>query len=282
MQVPTEITIYLSAVLFLLGACVASFVTCMADRYVAPKRQKRNDWVAGTKPQSFKMGTRELLFGRSKCDTCGSTLGVLDLVPIFSYIFLGGRCRKCGAKIPARCLMAELTGGLAYAAIFLKFGYSFVTLEYLLLFPALLGLSLVDLDIMEIPDGLLIYMGVVFLVFLYPHGGYLARAKEALIASLAFGGGLLLISLLLDRILGRETLGGGDIKLIYILAHFTGVWCGLLTIFCSCIFGLLTVLTGGRRKKNKEFPFGPSIAAAGGLALLFGQELVDLYLSLIL
>ncbi len=252
--------IYLGIILFVLGACMGSFVTCAADRYLAKE---------------------SVISGRSHCPVCGKTLGVLELIPIFSYLFLRGRCRHCGAPIPLRCLMTELLSAFAYAAVFFRFGLSFVTAEYLLLFTALLAVALIDQDSMEIPDGLLLFAVAVFAIFFYPHGGWEARAKDALFASLLIGGGVLLLSLLMDFLLKKESLGGGDIKFFFVLALFTGLWQGILMLLIACIVGLLCALAS-RGGKQREFPFGPAISVAAFVTLLVGQELIDLYLSLIL
>ncbi len=261
-QLPFAANIYLSILLFFLGACMGSFVTCAADRYVAKK---------------------SVLHGRSICPVCGHTLSALELVPIFSYLFLKGKCRKCGAPIPVRCFFTELCMGLLYLATFLRYGFGFVTLEYLLLFSALLAVALIDYDTMEIPDGLTFFGLMVFVAFLYPHSGSVAamtaRAKDGLFGALAYGGGMLVLSLLLDLVLKRETLGGGDVKLFGMLGLFTGLKCGLLMLLLSCITGLFLALSV-RNGKKKEFPFGPAIAIAAIFTLLAGQDIIQWYLML--
>lgn len=257
LQLPSAIFIYVSVIVFLLGACIGSFVTCASDRYVAKE---------------------SVLRGRSHCPVCGKTLGFWELIPIFSFLFLGGRCRKCGSPIPVRCFFTELCTGLLYLVTFLRYGFGLTTLEYLLLFSALLAVALIDRDTMEIPDGLLLFGFVVYVAFLYPHGNTVSRAWEGLIAALIYGGGMLVLSLLMDRVLGRESLGGGDVKMFALLALFTGLAGGLLMLLISCILGLLFALSLGKGKK--PFPFGPSIAIAAMFTLLVGQDLIEMYLSL--
>lgn len=259
-QLPLAAHIYLAVLLFLLGACMGSFLTCAAGRYAKKE---------------------SVLKGRSHCDACGCKLGPLELIPIVSYLCLRGRCRKCGAPIPPRCLFAEAVTGLVYLAVYVRYGFGFVTLEYLLLFSALIAVALIDADTMEIPDGLVLFCAVVYAAFLYPHGGYEARARDGLLGAAVYGGGILLLSLLMDRALGRETLGGGDVKLFAVLGLYTGLARGLLMILLSCIGGLVFAYTV-RAGRKKEFPFGPAIAAAAIAVLLVGQEIVELYLSLIL
>ncbi len=262
-DLPLAADIYLAVLLFLFGACMGSFVTCAADRYVAKE---------------------SVLRGRSKCPVCGHTLSALELVPIFSWLFLRGRCRKCGAPIPVRCFFTELLGGLAFAAIYLRYGFGFITLEYMAIFCALLAIALIDYDTMEIPDGLTVFIFAVFVLFLYPHSGSVGamteRAKSGLFGALAYGGGLLVLSLVMDLLLGKETLGGGDVKLFAALGLCTGLAGGLLLVLVSCVGGLLVALSV-RKGKKKEFPFGPAISAAAVFVLLIGEDFVNWYLSLI-
>lgn len=258
-ELPLSADIYIAVLLFCFGACMGSFLTCAADRYVRKE---------------------SVLRGRSRCDSCGSRLGFFELIPILSYVCLRGRCRKCGARIPPRCLFAELFAALMYFGVYVRFGFGFVTLEYLLLFSALFALALIDLDTMEIPDGLILFGLAVYVAFLYPHGDYLARAKDGLLGAAVYGGGILLISFLMDFALGKETLGGGDVKLFALLGLYTGLKRGLLMLLISCVAGLIFAAVRGDKKK--EFPFGPAIAFAAIVTLVVGQEILDLYLSLIL
>jgi len=119
----------------LLGAVLASFVGCAVARSLAG--------------QSF-------LTGRSRCDSCGHVLGPFELVPIFSWLRQKGRCRWCGAKIPARCPITEGLTAAAFGAFVWRYGVSLQTLEYLIFTLILLAVALVDWDTGFIPDGLLL------------------------------------------------------------------------------------------------------------------------------
>lgn len=261
-DLPLAVDVYIGIMLFVLGAVMGSFINCAADRYC----RKQSVWR-----------------GRSHCDSCGATLTVIDLVPILSYLFLRGKCRRCGAKIPPRCLVTELLVAIIYALTYALYGCSFVTLEYIALFSALIALSLVDLDTMEIPDGLLLFCAAVFAAFVYLHGQgvdqMLDRLKDGVIGAVVYGGGMLTISLIMDRVLGRESMGGGDIKLFAVLGLFAGLVRGLLLLLIACIVGIISAYASGN--KNNAFPFGPCISGAAIITLLVGQQVVNQYLSLL-
>ena len=165
MPIETALWIYVLVLAFLCGACAGSFVNCAADRYAA-------------KQSIFR--------GRSHCPVCGHTLGILDLFPIVSYIFLRGKCRHCGAKIPVRCLITELCGGLLFLTAAMRFGVSFQTLEYCLLFAALFAVALIDFDTMEIPDGIHLFGIFVFILCrVVDDGDALSHTKSYLLRTLS-------------------------------------------------------------------------------------------------
>ena len=98
-----------------------------------------------------------------------------------------------------------------------------------------------------------------------------------------FGGGLLAISLVLDRAMGRETLGGGDIKLVGVAGLYLGLTGTLFMLIIACLCGLIyNYLFNKSSEKGSAFPFGPWLAAASAMMLLFGQPLVDMYMALLI
>ena len=119
------LTVYAAVICFALGAALGSFLNCMAWRIV------HNESV---------------LKGRSHCAVCGHVLGAADLVPVFSYLFLKGKCRYCGKTISPRYMLAEVVSGIAFVLCFLRFGLSFRTVQAMVLFCILFALSLVDLE----------------------------------------------------------------------------------------------------------------------------------------
>ena len=104
-----------------------------------------------------------------------------------------------------------------------------------------------------------------------------------LVAALIFGGGLLILSLVMDRILKRDSLGGGDIKLFFVVGLYLGIAATLFSLLLACVLGLVFAFLRKRigNSKNEQIPFGPSIAAAAAVMLLFGDPMVRWYLGLI-
>ena len=256
------ILIYSCCVAAVLGAVLGSFLNCAAYRIAHG--------------ESF-------LRGRSRCPACGHTLGVPDLVPVFSWLFLRGRCRYCGKKVSVRYLLTELFFALVTVVCLLRFDLTVVCLRNWIFLCCLFCLSLVDLESYEIPDGCLIIAAVVWLIAQPFTGMSWKEAGFHLLAAVVFGGGLLLISLLLDSILKKDTLGGGDIKLYFVVGLYLGFAATLFSLLLACVLGLLFAFLRKTFGKaiGEPIPFGPSIAAAAAVMLLYGDPLVRWYLGLI-
>lgn len=223
--------------------------------------------------------------GRSHCADCGHTLAAADLVPLFSYLFLGGKCRYCGRKISPRYPIAEAVCGLVFVSFVLRFGFTLQTLEYCILGFALFVLSLVDLDTCIIPDRFLVAGAANFVVFTCVLSENIGKSLlDGLVGGLALSVPMLLLVLLADRVLGRESMGGGDIKLLFVLGLYTGPARGLLLLILACFIGLLFALVPaahGRDAENpRAIPFGPALALAAWVVLLFGAPFIQWYLGL--
>ena len=252
--------IYCGVVALLLGAVFGSFLNCAAWRISHGE---------------------SVLRGRSHCPDCGHVLGAGDLVPILSWLFLRGRCRYCGKKIPARYPLTEAVFALLTLLCLLRFDLSWLCLRNWILLCCLFCLSLTDLECMIIPDVCLIIAAAVWVIFLPLTGMGWPAVRGGLLAGLIFGGGLLGLSLLMDRILKRDSLGGGDIKLFAVLGLYLGIVGTLFMTVLACLLGLLfAVLRRGRGGGSEPFPFGPAIAAAGTVMLLCGEPLIQWYTGL--
>lgn len=251
------LTIYLCVWLFVAGAVLGSFVDCAVWR-----------WAHG-----------EAMFrGRSHCGACGHTLSALELVPVFSYLFSRGKCRHCGADIPAECLWAELAGGIGFACFGVGFGLSLELAQWLILGTLLLAVALTDGAKQLIPDKLLLAMAANRAVWLLILRQPLWETVKGMLISCIVPAALLAFVLLAEKLWKKEAMGGGDIKLLLALALSLSWPELLLTLLLGCVLGIIVSVAGRNRG---PFPFGPSLAAAAVLAACFGAPLVDWYLGLL-
>ena len=252
--------IFCVVVAALLGAVAGSFLNCAAWRIV--------------RGESF-------IRGRSHCATCGHPLGPMELIPVLSWVIQRGRCKWCGENVSARYPLTELGFALITVLCLLRFDLTPLCLRNFLFLCVLFLLTLTDLENMIIPDGchiaaVLIWLGALPFTFT----GW-RDALMHVLAGLVFGGALLGVSLLMDKIMGRDTLGGGDIKLFAVVGLYLGFAGTLFCVMLACVLGLLfqAVL---RRKDGGAFPFGPAIAAAAAVMLFCGEPLIGWYTSLIM
>ena len=250
------ITVYCCTVAALLGACTGSFLGCLAWRTVHGE---------------------SVLRGRSHCDVCGHTLGVRDLVPVFSYLFSGGKCRYCGAKLSDRHVWGEAVSGAVFVTLLLRYDISLQTLEAWLLACVLLACAFADLEGYIIPDRFIAAGVVLFAVTLFIEPEPVHRLTDGLLGGVGVGGGLLLLSLYMDKHMKRETLGGGDIKLLFLTGLFFGWKGNLLCLTLACVAGIVWGLAGKRR--GEAIPWGPSIAIGAWITALAGQPFINWYLG---
>ncbi len=258
MPYPPVFTAYVTFLFALTGAVMGSFLNCWAMRYAKGERYPR---------------------GRSACPRCGHVLSALELVPVLSWLALRGRCRHCHERISVRYPVTELLGAGLFVSAFLRFGLTLYTAELVLLFAVLMLLSFIDYDTMELPGAPMVVALVLWCAFLLTHPDWKSRAVRGVLTALAVGAAILAISLLMDKLLGRESMGGGDIKLYALVTLYLGPWPTLLTVIISCLLGLVFALLF--KRKDNPFPFGPSISLAAALTLLFGGPVIDWYAGLI-
>ena len=253
------ITCYFVFLALLLGACMGSFLNCMAWRIV------HNESVSK---------------GRSHCDICGHVLGIGDLIPVVSYLMHRGRCRYCGAKLSPVHVIAEIISAVLFAAVLLKFDISLQALEYVLFVCLLMACSFADLEGRIIPDRFIIAGLFVRIGFFVILNDPVRVALDDLIGGVGIAGLLLLVVLVFEKIKGVEAMGGGDIKLIFMTGIFLGWKVNLLCLLIACIIGIVFGLVFRYDNKDRAFPWGPSIALAAVICMLFGNEAIELYMGL--
>ena len=255
------ITVYCCVLAAVLGACMGSFLGCMAWRVV----HGESVWK-----------------GRSHCDVCGHVLAPRDLIPVVSYLASGGKCRYCGAKLSARHVWGELVSAAVFVTLLLKYDISLQALEALLLACILLASAFADLEGYIIPDRFPAAGIVLFLVSLLWAEKPLENLLNGAIGGLAVAGGLWLFVLAAEKLLKKEAMGGGDLKLLFVTGLFLGWKGNLFCLVLACLIGIVWGVAAARRKKESgPIPWGPSIALAAWAAALFADRFFDWYLGLL-
>ena len=211
---------------------------------------------------------------RSHCMTCGHTLSWYELFPLFSYIFLGGKCRHCKSHISAQYPIVEGANGLMYVILYLAGGISVETILYCLCSSALLALSVIDWRTKEIPIGFNIFILLLGLVRLITD---LGNWSQYVIGLFAVSGFLFLIEII-SR--GRG-IGGGDIKLMAATGLLLGWQLNIIAFLLGCVLGSIIHLTlMAMKKADRVLAFGPYLSMGVYIAMIWGERLVSWYLSM--
>ena len=248
----------LAVLYFIAGTVSASFFLCIGGRIA-----QNEDWIRG----------------RSRCDVCCHPLGARDLIPLVSWILLKGRCRYCKAKISVSCWIFELLLGIGSVLALQVYGPGMESLRWMVLSGLLLGLSAVDLKRYEIPDGFIL-AGILFWLVTVPFAkeGPADALRQGLLGGVLIAGGMLGTAGLMELLTGRECLGGGDVKLLFMTGLYLGPACGFFSLILSCLSGTVFAAVSGRSK----IPFGPFISFAVCVSLLFGRQAVLWYSGFLL
>ena len=227
-------TLYL-IVFFIFGLLMGSFLTVVGSRI--PKKEN-------------------FVNSRSYCDKCHHQLSFLDLIPIVSYLCLGGRCRYCKAKIDDLSSFMELFTGILFALSYYVFGFSLDLLIALGIISMLIIISVTDINYLIIPDEVLIFFAGYFIIIYALQGG-------VVLALINIAYGLLLffimymIMIIGNFIFKKETMGGGDVKMMFVFGLLVHPLLGLFVIFIASLLALPVSLIMYYSKKQRLVPFGP-------------------------
>ncbi len=267
----------------LLGLLVGSFLNVVV--YRLPKMLLR-DWQAQAReilslPAEADKQTFNLILPNSSCPHCAHEIKPWENIPIVSWLFLRGKCSACKAPISTRYPLVELTCGLLSAYVAWHFGFTWQTGSMLLLTWGLLAMSLIDADHQLLPDVLvlpLLWIGLMVNQF-----GLFASPADALWGAIAGYLSLWSVYWLFKLVTGKEGMGYGDFKLLAMLGAWGGWQILPLTILLSSLVGaVLGVIM--LRLRNAEtstpIPFGPYLAIAGWIALLWGEQITASYLQI--
>ena len=274
---------------FLLGLIVGSFLNVVIYRLpVMLKRSWKSECQAflaeeeGRARSENKEDTQafNLNTPRSRCPQCGHAITVWENIPVISYLFLRGRCAECKTAISLRYPAIELLTAILTLACAWHFGVSIEAAFAILLSWALIALAFIDLDEQYLPDS--ITLPFLWLGLLLNTQNLFTDLESAVIGAAA--GYLILWSvyMLFKQLTGKEGMGFGDFKLLAML----GAWLGwqmlpviiLLSSLVGAVIGIL-LIAGNRHQRGIPIPFGPFLAAAGWIALLWGETINQAYLQ---
>jgi leader peptidase (prepilin peptidase) / N-methyltransferase len=241
---------------------------------------------------------------RSRCPQCKKPIAGRDNIPLLSYVLLGGRCRHCKKKIPIRYPVIEGLTAAISGLIYLKFGIGLEWAVYLMFCSALIALAFIDADHRILPDFITLnglWAGIVISLFLLIPGPLVARILHAagfmnpssrfvsFVSSLvgaAIGGGLLwAVREAYFRVRGVEGMGFGDVKMMAMVGAFLGTPLTLLTIMTGSVLGSaigILMMRFAGKDREYELPFGTFLSFGAILAVLYGNEIIRLYLNLMM
>lgn len=272
-------------VTFAFGLLVGSFLNVVILRLpVMLEREWRQQAREVLGEPAEPAGDRfDLISPGSHCPACGRRIRAWENIPVLSWIALRGRCRGCGATIGARYPLVELITAVLSATAAWHFGWGAELAGALLLTWSLVALSGIDVDHQLLPDTLTLPMLWFGLAFALLTGGALASPVDALIGAMAGYLSLWLVFHGFRLATGKEGMGYGDFKLFALL----GAWLGwqalpviiLMASLVGAVAGVAMVLMLGR-DRELPIPFGPYLAAAGWLTLLWRDDLIGTYMRL--
>jgi len=234
-------------------------------------------------PAHAKAERFDLAWPPSTCPHCGKRIAAVHNVPVLSFLALRGRCAGCGARISARYPIVEAAAAVLGVAVAYKFGPSWQMLAALGFTWSLLALTLIDLDHKLLPDSItlpLLWAGLVLAAI--PIGGkpLFTDLHSSVIGAVAGYLALWSVYQLFKLVTGKEGMGYGDFKLLAAIGAWLGWQTLPLVILLSAAVGSVvgvTLIVAGGRSRHVPIPFGPYLAAAGWIALLWGGPLIRLY-----
>ncbi len=266
------------------GLMIGSFLNVVIHRLPIMMQRDTDNYIAAERDEPLPhTQPYNLIVPRSACTSCGHRLSALENIPLLSWLFLRGRCRHCGASVSARYPLVEALTALLSAWVVWRIGSGFEGIAALLLVWSLVAMSFIDFDTQMLPDDLtlpLVWLGLLVNLI----GGFVPL-HDAVIGAAAGYLALWLVYWVFRFATGKEGIGYGDFKLLAAL----GAWLGwimlplivLLSSLVGAIVGVSLILLR-RHQRGVPIPFGPFLAFAGLIALLYGTAIVDVWLGRVL
>lgn len=240
--------------IFLLGACMGSFFYCIGLRLPVAKN---------------------VINARSECDNCKHVLSWWELIPIFSYIVLRGKCHHCHKRFSAVNLLMEIVTGVLYTFAYLYYGFSYDMGIFIILVSLMLIIFVSDFKYYIISDSPLIVSIILLAILQFASCG-VKQGFIYLLCGFALFFTMYVVKLLGDKLFKKESLGGGDIKFAFIIGLAVGFRLGLCSLILSSFLALPYCCASLMLKKNNEVPFGPFLAASLLFVFFFSEKFLSL------
>lgn len=241
---------------FLLGLCIGSFLNVCIFRI--PNEES-------------------IVFPASHCTKCNYNLRLKDLIPVFSYVFLKGKCANCGEKISIQYPLIELLNGILYVLIYLKYGISIETLSFILLSSIMIVVGIIDLKTKFVYSSTTVIGGAIGLVMFILKWIQLERFPKENLIGMLIGGGIIALIVFITHGMGE-----GDIEIAAVSGLFLGTKLVIFMLFSSFIIGAIAaiIIVVTKNKKGKdEIPFGPYLAIGTVISIFLGNKIVEWYLN---
>lgn len=290
----TESTTLFVAVVFAFCLVIGSFLNVVI--YRLPMMMER-DWreqaaeLASTPTDTeLPEGRFDLVVPRSRCPSCGTMIRSWQNIPVVSYLFLGGKCAKCKKSISARYPLVELMTAVLAALCAWRFGVGLEAVMAIIMTLALVPVAMIDADTQLIPDSIvlpLMWVGLAMSIFAPVAGAetLFIAPQDAIIGAMAGYLSLWSIYWLFKLVTGKEGMGYGDFKLLAALGAWLG-WQQLpLIILMSAVVGAIVgiaMMVFRKHERSVPIPFGPYLAAAGWITMLWGDAIKTTYLDALL
>ena len=288
----TEAPAIFIAVAFAFALMIGSFLNVVIFRLPLMMQREWHEQCEELQkepPPNIPEGRFNLVVPRSRCPECGKPITAWQNIPVLSYLLLGAQCANCRKSISVRYPLVELLTALLAAICAWRFGFGWEAVMAIALTCALVAISLIDIDHQLIPDSIvlpLLWIGLVMSLF-HPLAGaetLFVSPRDAIVGAIAGYLSLWSVYQLFKLVTGKEGMGYGDFKLLAALGAWLGPWPALLMIvLLSAVVGAITgiaMIVFRGRDRQLPIPFGPYLAAAGWIAMLWGEQLWNSYLDL--
>ena len=216
----------------------------------------------------------------SQCPHCKKLIAWYDNIPLLSYIFLGARCRHCKERISLQYFIVELLSGILFVLFYRYFGLSWLFLIYIIFVSGLIIATFVDFNFRIIPDEISIGGVILGLIIsaIYPQmhntNSHLQGLFQAFLGVLIGGGIIWITGIIGDFIFRKETMGGGDVKLLAMVGAFLGWKMAILSFFIAPLFGSVVGIIIKLKTKSSLIAYGPYLSLASIVTLFWGDDIL--------